>query len=623
MTERRRFNTSERVALFLTAAGRCEDCGTDLQPGWHADHRHPYSRGGPTDVINGQALCPACNRKKGNTVVSELRRWQQKALERFLSNRDDFLCVATPGAGKTRFALACVARSMERGESVLTIVVAPTEHMRKQWAGAAHRGFGIQLDPTFVNRHGEPAKDFDGVVVTYQSVARSPLVYQAMCAKRPTLVILDEVHHGGDSLSWGLALREAFEPASRRLLLSGTPYRTNGESIPFVRYDAERRFIADYSYDYGQALADRDGVVRQIAFPAFDGEARWLEASSVIAKLRLSEADEETRAKALSSALMPDGPWIGSVLRAANAELTRQREFVPDAAGLVIADNQQKAVEYAKLLASITGEKPTLAISDLPEASSNIEVFTEARSRWIVAVQMVSEGVDIPRLVVGVYATTISTDLFFRQAAGRLVRTRGPEDESCAVMFIPSVQPLLSYAAEIEQMIPRALREADERVEQVKRESGEGGEPIQGQFDFSVPMHASEAVHMTTILSGDQYADDELARAQEMAVAAGLPGNVTPVQAARFWRMVSGDRPDREATVDIPDDSLVDQKTSLRKILKGRVAYLARLVDRPHSHVGADLNRQAGDGETVPKASLDGLRKRLQLVEDWIARTQL
>jgi superfamily II DNA or RNA helicase len=550
-------------------------------------------------------------------MVGELRKWQREALEKFLSNNEDFLCVATPGSGKTRFALAAAARSIERGEAVFVVVVVPTKHMRNQWAKAAHHDFGIQLDPKFSNGVGVVAKDFDGVVVTYQSVASQPKLYRRLSTVKRTLVILDEVHHGGDSLTWGNALREAFDAAARRLLLSGTPYRTDGEAIPFVRYDKRHRFVADYSYDYGQALADREGVVRQIEFPAFDGEARWLDATSVISKLKLSDVDELTRARALSSALMPDGPWIASVLRVANDELTRQREFVPDAGGLVIADDQPKAVRYAGLLAKLTGEQPTLAISDLPEASANIEAFTGSTSRWIVAVRMVSEGVDIPRLVVGVYATTTATDLYFRQAAGRFVRTRSLDDVTSAVLFIPSVEPLLAYAAEIEQVIPRALREAEERAE---REVRSGGEMTQLQIDFSVPMHASEAVHLTTILSGDQFADAELQRAQEIATLAGLPGNVTPAQAARFLRMVTGERTVQRTTVEIPAPSLADQKTAVRKALQRRIGYLARLVDQPHSHINAELNRRCAD--TVPKAALESLRKRQQLVEEWIVRAQ-
>ena len=613
---RRRFTGRERVALYLAADGRCTECGAELAPGWHADHVDPHSRGGLTDVINGQALCPPCNLKKGAASMPQLREWQTEALEKFLRRSSDFLCVATPGAGKTRFALAAAERLLSGEEVRKLIVVAPTSHMRGQWSAAAHNDFGIQLDATFANPVGAVADDFDGIVVTYQSVVREPLLYRRMAGRVPTLVILDEIHHGGEELTWGQALVEAFGEARRRLLLSGTPDRSDRRPVPFVRYDDAGRFVADYSYDYGAALADRQGVVRQIAFPAFDGDTRWLEATRIESKVRLSDVDEVTRAKALSSALLPDGPWIASVLREADKELTRQRELVPDAGGLVVAGDQFKAAKYARMLSQISGEAVALAISDLPDASKAITDYATGSGRWLVAVRMVSEGIDIPRLVVGVYATNTSTDLFFRQVAGRFVRTRGASDESCATLFIPSVQPLLSFAADIERTIPKALREAEERA----RREAKGDGPGQLEIDMVVPLAGSEAVHMATILGGESHSDAELRRAAEAGVLAGMPPSVTAVQIARLARVLGAGRTVATARVDIPERSLGDEKSIVRKDLSRRIAYLARLVDRPHSHINHDLNRASGD--TVPTASLESLRKRQEIVERWITEAQ-
>lgn len=612
---RRRFNSTERVALYLASDGRCTYCGEELEPGWHADHTTPHSRGGATDTTNGQATCPSCNLTKGSTV-SDLREWQAEALEKFLRSNDDFLCVATPGAGKTRFALAAAERMMRRGEITRILVVAPTSHMRTQWARAAHKTANLQLDSTFTNAVGAVARDYDGIAVTYQSVASQPALYRKIATDVKTLVILDEVHHGGDELSWGTALRTAFETATRRLLLSGTPDRTDSNPVPFVRYDADRKFIADYSYDYGQALADRQGVVRQIAFPAFDGETRWLDASSVESKLKLSDVDPTTRAKALSSALMPDGPWIGSVLRAANEELTRQRELVPDAGGLVVAADQFKAAKYAKMLEQICGEPVTLAVSDIPNASAEISKFADAASRWIVAVAMVSEGVDIPRLVVGVYATNTATSLFFRQVAGRFVRTRSAEDESCAVLFIPSVDPLVSFAAEIERTIPQALLEADERVARESKGDGNG----QLEINLVVPLAPSEAVHLSTILSGESFTDAELRDAEEKAKLAGFPPSVTPAQVARLLRLATGQRTIGTTTVDLPQPSLGERKTIARKKLQNLVGRLSRITQAKHSHIHAELNNHCGD--KVATASLDSLEKRLSIITRWVSEAQ-
>ena len=134
-------------------------------------------------------------------------------------------------------------------------VVAPTEHLKHQWADAASR-VGISLDPTFRNAQGAVSSDYTGVAVTYAQVAAHPVLHRRRTENRRTLVVLDEVHHGGDALSWGEAVREAFEPAARRLALTGTPFRSDTSAIPFVTYaagrDGVRRSAADYSYGYGR-----------------------------------------------------------------------------------------------------------------------------------------------------------------------------------------------------------------------------------------------------------------------------------------------------------------------------------------------------------------------------------
>lgn len=67
---RRNFNTRQRTALFLLAQGRCFRCNEPLAPSFHADHILPFSKGGATEVQNGQALCPTCNLKKSDKIES-------------------------------------------------------------------------------------------------------------------------------------------------------------------------------------------------------------------------------------------------------------------------------------------------------------------------------------------------------------------------------------------------------------------------------------------------------------------------------------------------------------------------------------------------------------------------
>jgi superfamily II DNA or RNA helicase len=175
-------------------------------------------------------------------------------------------------------------------------------------------------------------------------------------------------------------------------------------------------------------------------FLSYSGQMRWRTRAGEELSAALGEPlTKDLTAHAWRTALDPSGNWIPQVLAAADRRLTELRRGVPDAGGLVIATDQQTARAYAAQLRQVTGEPATVVLSDEPGASARIEAFAAGDSRWMVAVRMVSEGVDIPRLAVGVYATSTATPLFFAQAVGRFVRARRRGET--ASVFLPSVAP--------------------------------------------------------------------------------------------------------------------------------------------------------------------------------------
>ncbi|HET9142383.1 DEAD/DEAH box helicase, partial [Actinophytocola sp.] len=382
-----------------------------------------------------------------------LRAWQRRALTKYLANRPkDFLAVATPGAGKTVFGLRLASELLADRTVEAITVVTPTEHLKHQWAAAASAA-GIPIDANFRNTTGATSADYRGVAVTYAQVAAHPMLHRVRTENRRTAVILDEIHHGGDAKSWGEAIREAFTPAVRRIALTGTPFRSDDSPIPFVEYEPDpagfRRSRADHTYGYADALAD--GVVRPVIFLAYSGETSWRTSAGEEFTARLGEPlTAEQTARAWRTALDPAGEWIPAVLAAADLRLRQIRaDGMPDAAGLVIASDHETAKAYAKILHRDIGVEPALVLSDDPKASARIAEFAHAaESRWMVAVRMVSEGVDIPRLAVGVYATSASTPLYFAQAVGRFVRARRPGET--ASVFLPSVPALLELASQME-----------------------------------------------------------------------------------------------------------------------------------------------------------------------------
>src|SRR6476660_7859207 len=307
----------------------------------------------PMSTAAASNLSPAFPERAAWGTASKLRAWQAAALSVYLEQApQDFLAVATPGAGKTTYALRVATELLGRGDITAVTIVAPTEHLKTQWADAAAR-VGINIAPRFTNAMGRHNAEFDGIALTYAGVASKPLLHRARTEAARTLVILDEVHHGGDNLSWGDAIREAFEPAARRLCLTGTPFRSDTSPIPFVRYEEDRdgirRSASDYAYGYAEAL--RDGVVRPVLFLACSGAMRWRTRAGDEVAARLGEPlTKDLTAQAWRTALDAKGEGIPSVLAAADKRLSEVRRHVPDAGGLVIASNQTSARAYARIL---------------------------------------------------------------------------------------------------------------------------------------------------------------------------------------------------------------------------------------------------------------------------------
>ena len=404
------------------------------------------------------------------TRTVQLRRWQKAALDGFIASPErDFLAVATPGAGKTTFALTAARHQLGIRPARL-VVVAPTAHLKEQWARAAAR-FSLHLDPSWSAAEGALPADMHGVVTSYHQVASNPALFARLA--RDAFVVLDELHHAGEDRAWGEAIRHAFSSARRRLALSGTPFRSDTCAIPFVRYVGDQA-VPDFEYGYGDALDDRR-VVRPVFFPTTNGQMEWTAPDGTVHSATFDDRlDGAQVGQRLRTALSLEGEWLPAVLRAANERLVEVRKEQPDAAGLVIATDREHARGIAALLRIRFGTSARLVTSDDPDASAEIARFATSSDPWLVAVRMVSEGVDIPRLRVGVYATTTATELFFRQAVGRLVRwTRGLPRQR-AWLFIPDDPRLRSYAAGIAQQRRHSLRRDERERDEEAERRGDG-----------------------------------------------------------------------------------------------------------------------------------------------------
>ncbi|MPQ99289.1 restriction endonuclease subunit R [Modestobacter sp. I12A-02628] len=574
-----------------------------------------------------------------------LRAWQSAALARYdeLAPKD-YLVTATPGAGKTTFALTLAQRLLARREVARVIVVCPTDHLRLQWADAADRA-GIVLDPGLTNAVGPVRAGTQGYVTTYAQVAGKPMLHAARATSVRALVILDEVHHAGDGLSWGEAIGDAFGMAARRLCLTGTPFRTKAdERIPFVRYEEDTfegdfpgegqsaggvglASRADFTYGYKEALAD--AVVRPVVFAAYTGTARWRNSAGEVVAASLSEAGTKSvEMQAWRTALDPKGQWVPHVIAAMDDRITHLRETgVPDAAGLVLASDQDDAREYAKIVRRVTGKAPELILSDDPKASKKIERFATSDARIAVCVRMVSEGVDIPRAAVLAWMTSYRTPLFFAQAVGRVVRARNPHES--ATVFLPAVRPLLTLAAALEQqrnhVMPPPKAATDEELEALDlppREEREGALP---QWEaLEADARFAHVLHGGTAHTGEG-SGAVVALGEEDEEFLGIPGLLTPSQTAELLarrddelrlRIAAQHRAghDDESTLfdelpDVDEGSGWRDAAELRREINRLVSKVSARTSTPHAVVHTQL-RQSVPGPPSASASVDVLRAR-------------
>ncbi len=550
----------------------------------------------------------------------------------------DFLAVATPGAGKTTFALTLASWLLHHHVVQQVTVVAPTEHLKSQWAEAAAR-IGIRLDPGY--SAGPVGREYHGVAVTYAGVGVRPMLHRNRSEQRKSLVILDEIHHAGDSRSWGEACLEAFEPATRRLALTGTPFRSDTNPIPFVAYaegnDGIRRSVADYTYGYGSALGD--GVVRPVIFLSYSGSMRWRTKAGDEIAARLGEPmTKDATSQAWRTALDPKGDWMPAVLGAADRRLSEVRRSIHDAGGLVIAADQESARAYAKLLRGITGSAPTVVLSDDAGASGRIEEFRASDERWMVAVRMVSEGVDVPRLAVGVYATTISTPLFFAQAVGRFVRSRRRGET--ASVFLPTIPTLLGFAHELEVERdhvldkPKRTTEEDPYAEEdalLRDAEREKDEPDGEQDQLPFEALESDAVFDRVMYDGAEFGMQAHPGSEEEQDYLGIPGLLEPDQVQmllqrRQARQIAHSRrkPDAEADlVELPAERrpVVTHKElmELRRELNSLVGAYAHQSGKPHGAIHTELRRTCG-GPPSAEATAGQLRQRVAKVREWATR---
>lgn len=465
------------------------------------------------------------------------RDWQQRfseqVLKKYQTGARDFLCEAVPAGGKTFGSLRIASMMMDEGIIEQVIVVAPTDYLREQWMSKAWNMGGMGLKQFEVDpRTGLVVlnnKDYCGIVTTYAQVAsgnNNADIILGLGRSKPTLVIFDEIHHCGEDKSWGNGLINAFwanggEGLFYRLSISGTPFRSDNEPIPFVNYEkkyvtkedgtleVQRVSIPDFRYSYVDALMD-DGVVREVTFRMETGKFSWRSNAKENAGQEFTDVSfaddlksEQLINERYRTSVNPQNESTGTpskfvveILTKANDELTRYREkhLHPEAAGLVLAEDKESADLIGELLWKISGERPVVvhnSVGDSKTTRSMIENFEKGTGRWIVSVRLVSEGVDIPRLRTAVFLSRYKTQLFFLQFVGRVTRwvqnlplsdKDGIPLGQPATIFLPADPELVEYARKLQEEIDAYIRLKTDRLRKSLPVDGSGRLPSEYEW---------------------------------------------------------------------------------------------------------------------------------------------
>jgi superfamily II DNA or RNA helicase len=567
----RSFTNSQKQAVALVTERNGE-----------ADHIHPYSKGGPTTVENCQILSPTANRIKSNFKFTP-RKWQSRFIEawEYRQPSTPFMLIAIPGSGKTMAALHVASKWAAAASDRRVVVAVPTVNLQEQWQAEAVK-FGLELQ---TKEFGTNFKSgFQGAVVTYHLIANQPLIFRKLCSVNQVMVIFDEIHHCGEDAHFGIGIKEAFDLSVEKLLMSGTPWKTDGTPIPFVRYDGNGYALSDYRYDYPNALGDN--VVRYLVFDHAKG---CIQNDITGSTDHLdSSVSKDDASRLLKRLLDPRGDYVRRQIEDSHRQLCECRRTIPDAAAMAVCVDQKHALEIAAVINEVTGSKPSIIVSDSALENDSVGKFRRSSREWLVSVRKVSEGTDIKRLQVLCYLTNITSELFFRQVIGRVSRVRDIDDFE-GYVFLPADPRLIECAQNIENAQVLAIREQSER-ELREIERGE----MQSEFaTYSTTHNGSDKI----FIAGAEVPVETALRIRQIAEAAGV--NQSTVHKILSQPGISFNSSTEPPTAEhvVEHVTLESRLKNLRRAINRKVGYINKQTGIPYSEIHGAFKRQENMSE--------------------------
>jgi len=551
--------------------------------------------------------------RKERKMSSPYRQWQSKAIELAtkllnIRNENDMSVAAGVGSGKTYFSCGVAEIAMELGRAEQIIVVTINRRCQRQWSKQMKQ-LGITLKLLSGNsslKDGLPP-DCAGYITTYASVGAFCDLHAAFCGTKKTFVIFDEVHHLNDAeeAKWGRAARVAFDSASFRLCLSGTFFSSNGAPIPFARMQPSNgsndvfEYDPHVNYSYGESVAE--GICRRVIFKPFDGSIEYKRENDT--QFRVStfadNIDPKDKGLRLWASCQSKGAsgqpnmMLEEMLFHANRQLMDLRTAGHErAAGLIVCSEKAQARQVRELIQRISGHRAVLVLDDEPGSDQAIDSFAHGFAPWLVAIRMVTEGVDIPRLRVGVYLSNVVQKLTFIQFLGRVVRhfkgdqSRKGDPSGEGYIFFPGDERLMEVSISIE----KEIKEAIDLREKNRRDEGGGGGAGPGAYQSG----QVDGEERDNVVAGEMFSVDEIKIAERLRLQWPNLAEEQIINMVKFVRTAqSAPQHPRQSEFDLNADDDEDHD-DIRKQCQKLAQKMAKTRELEFNDVHLAANRAVG-----------------------------
>lgn len=380
----------------------------------------------------------------------KLRIWQQECIDQammeYQAGHSHFLCLATPGAGKTLMASRLAKQLKAKGLIDLVICIAPSVIISEDFKEELEIQLGQKLD----GKIGSIGK-----CMTYQAMLSEIAIWR-LFEYYKVFVIFDEIHHcSGDDTSnsnaWGQKIISEIQgKATFTLALTGTPWRSDCFPITLANYTDKGEVHCNYSYGLTQAITDN--VCRTPIINLIDND-----------KVTFTQSNNSTQFNSFDAlfkesdcsyqSLIESKILIKHILDVADSKLNTLRKNDFKSGGLIVAASIAHAKIIQQILAKELNEHADLVTYAEPEPTTLIKQYKHSNTKWIISVGMISEGTNIPRLKVCCYLTRVKTELYFRQVLGRILRA-GKRNEN-GYFYMPAEPTLVEYAYRVNEDVPK------------------------------------------------------------------------------------------------------------------------------------------------------------------------